>query len=504
MSKLDISVSDVLQRVKPVSIGPKPGSKGFAAGERPIEVAPMNARLEFGKFLARPTMRQTRAFASEAVALPETWSWRPDQIDPKVDTGARLAAKRSITPILNQALCGSCWAFALASAMSDCFVVAGKFLQLPEGAGDIPDSAISPTSILACFREGQAGCGGGNPAAAATEMQSKGVFGSSCYDYSWILDNKDFNGDAKGHFNADQLQEALDAALPNCGCVAPGGDRKKFTLKDVNTLPADTETNPDSEEALKNTWDTVRKWIWDNGSVVGGFVVYANFMVKNFDETDGVYFEDYPYEGKEKTVSGFHAVKILGWGVQKNCKRPDGSRKDTQYWMVANSWGTSWGDKGYWKMARYPDNPTSQFDVVVNVEGGQIGGFIVFKAGNVVTGNIPQVQPRFRETVNAERKRSGFYDFDLTVSNEPPVGPTTGGGAVSKEKTGVSTDYIIPIIIVLSLIGIAGYIIYMRREGSYQSVSNYSDIVTSVRRSVPYTGAYDYRPMKLFMRNSRR
>ena len=31
-----------------------------------------------------------------------------------------------------------------------------------------------------------------------------------------------------------------------------------------------------------------------------------------------------------------HAVKILGWGVENG----------VDYWLVANSWNTHWGDKG--------------------------------------------------------------------------------------------------------------------------------------------------------------
>ena len=33
---------------------------------------------------------------------------------------------------------------------------------------------------------------------------------------------------------------------------------------------------------------------------------------------------------------GNHAVKILGWG----------SKNGTDYWIVANSWNTDWGENG--------------------------------------------------------------------------------------------------------------------------------------------------------------
>lgn len=42
--------------------------------------------------------------------------------------------------------------------------------------------------------------------------------------------------------------------------------------------------------------------------------------------------------------SGGHAIKIIGWGTDAD------SGKD--YWLVANSWNDSWGEKGYFRILR--------------------------------------------------------------------------------------------------------------------------------------------------------
>ena len=433
MASIDLTLDQLIEKGKNIlKEQEEEGGKFKSASGKTIAIGPLVANANFSD-ISRPDLTATTKFASGAVTLPETWSWRPDQIDPKYDTGARLDAKRNISPVLYQALCGSCWAFALASAINDCFIVSGKYLQLPSGAGKTPTSAISPTALLSCVRDEYCkACEGGNPGWAAEVVQSKGVFSSTCLDYSWILDNKVFSGDALSHFNSPAaMTKAMNDALPNCGCLAEADTRKKFTITDVHTLPAalraDTDTT--TPTSLRNTWDNVRRWIWENGSVVACYVIFKNFLNKNdggrFAPTNGVYFEDYPYGGDGKEYSGLHAVRVLGWGVEKNCTLPGGGKADVPYWVAGNSWGEDWGDKGYFKIARYPYNKVAQFDTLINIQGGTIGGFVLFKAGEITEANIPLVQSQFQTSApNPQRKSAGFYKSEIKVDSVPPVTPS--------------------------------------------------------------------------------
>lgn len=63
-----------------------------------------------------------------------------------------------------------------------------------------------------------------------------------------------------------------------------------------------------------------------------GFTVYDDF----FSYKSGIY----KYNGTAKE-SGGHAVKLIGWGNQNG----------ENYWIAANSWGSGWGENGYFRIA---------------------------------------------------------------------------------------------------------------------------------------------------------
>lgn len=48
------------------------------------------------------------------------------------------------------------------------------------------------------------------------------------------------------------------------------------------------------------------------------------------------------YQHIHGSYLGSHYVRIIGWGIDNGIK----------YWLVANSWGESWGDKGFFKIRR--------------------------------------------------------------------------------------------------------------------------------------------------------
>jgi len=77
--------------------------------------------------------------------------------------------------------------------------------------------------------------------------------------------------------------------------------------------------------------NSIKENIFTKGPVETGFSVYEDFM--NYQ--GGI------YRRESSTVLGGHAVKVVGWGKEG----------DTEYWIVANSWGPKWGENGYFRIA---------------------------------------------------------------------------------------------------------------------------------------------------------
>lgn len=75
--------------------------------------------------------------------------------------------------------------------------------------------------------------------------------------------------------------------------------------------------------------------VYTAGPVSVAFEVYGNFR----DYKSGVYSSD---ECGNTAMDVNHAVLAAGYGVM------DGE----DYWLVKNSWGTDWGDEGYFRIER--------------------------------------------------------------------------------------------------------------------------------------------------------
>ena len=71
-----------------------------------------------------------------------------------------------------------------------------------------------------------------------------------------------------------------------------------------------------------------KKWLADTGPLVGCMAVYRDF----FNYTGGVYHH------VSGDLAGYHAIGVVGYSEAEQC------------WICKNSWGTGWGEAGWFKM----------------------------------------------------------------------------------------------------------------------------------------------------------
>jgi hypothetical protein len=114
-------------------------------------------------------------------------------------------------------------------------------------------------------------------------------------------------------------------------------DITKFTEKPPQTCYDDSLLHKTMNgERIEQTSDSIKQCLLDGYPVIFGFQVYDSFESETVAKTGIV---PMPNTTTEKLLGG-HAVLIVGF-TQLNGQ---------EYFIVRNSWGESWGDKGYFYM----------------------------------------------------------------------------------------------------------------------------------------------------------
>ena len=232
----------------------------------------------------KETFGHNNDIIDELMTQTETVADDMEIADPPKEFDGRKQWPKCIHPIRRQGKCGSCWAFALTEAISDRFCIKGR------------DVILSPQHLVACCRgSGFAGCNGGTSALAMNFLMKTGVVTEKCYPYT--------------------LQETR--VTPPCPSKCTGtGDWNKRYYCQVN-----------SGKVLRGKREEVKAEIVKNGPM-GTFFNYR----RSFNSyKSGIYTCTDPY------INTNHFMKVLGWGFSNGIN----------YWIIANSFGTAWGEQGY-------------------------------------------------------------------------------------------------------------------------------------------------------------
>jgi len=218
----------------------------------------------------------------------------------------------SISEIRDQGSCGSCWAFGAVEAMSDRICVASK--------GRVKAHLSAEDLVSCCYSCGD-GCNGGWPTEAWQYWVRYGIVtggnyntSEGCLDYSIEPCEHHTTGDRKP-------------------CGGEEGATPRCARKCQNTSVNYRKDRHYGKKSYQITGvENIQREIMTNGPVEVDFDVYEDFP----NYKSGV------YQYLTGEYMGGHAVRLLGWGEE------DG----TPYWLIANSWNSDWGDKGFFKIMR--------------------------------------------------------------------------------------------------------------------------------------------------------
>lgn len=403
----------------------------------------LNTDIDFSK-LPIPVINPAWAYAADNkdVVLPNNFSWGTITSD---DDEAIKSKKRLITTPQRQFQCGSCFAMATATCISDIFVVSGlKWNPM-----------VSTTFLMQNFKGNK--CDGGNPATLLMEIaSSSGVLSDHCVDYSWCSKNAICNEKESGHFDSEyRKRQQLSKLVTPKGCFFSQKDgmaipRNLYRIKNVRNIGL--SLGPKESERLNLLLKTIIRY---KGPIIMGFRVFGNFPVGRFTQINkGVYFDNDIsendnevkfYEGTLPSPVDKHACVIVGWGVERNVQvNNKGDIKDVPYWHCRNSFGVDWGNNGYFKYAMFPYN---QIGSPLSIPG--LGGFIAFEANGISQGTFsktPVVPPIL------ERPDSYYTSSEPTPLQPPLPGPEPPSLPIEKVNNNTTTLVIIVVAVIVILL----------------------------------------------------
>eukprot|EP00918_Siedleckia_nematoides_P063486 GHVU01138207.1.p1 GENE.GHVU01138207.1~~GHVU01138207.1.p1 ORF type:complete len:300 (-),score=14.60 GHVU01138207.1:236-1135(-) len=230
--------------------------------------------------------------------------------------------------------CGSCYSVAATYALQRRYQIAVNATDPSAAARMFERNGISPQATVSCSFYNQ-GCNGGYPYLVGKWAHDSGLHDSRCQAYSGTDD------------------------------ICPYSEKKSITQDESSFLRVSD----------RSACHDGNKWYAANYGYVGGAYEKCNERAimeevfragpvaaamdtpgQIFSYSDGV-FDTRPAKHTrtcEDNLGGLngweytnHAIAIVGWGEKQGS---DGQLK--KYWVVRNSWGPSWGKKGYMMFAR--------------------------------------------------------------------------------------------------------------------------------------------------------
>jgi Papain family cysteine protease len=254
----------------------------------------------------------------------------------------KIVLGSEIQPPLDQKTCGSCWAFAIATTMTDRWRMRTKgdpfstnidFDYSSGGKKTVPNQ-LSPFLIASCDfcdknsiikdilinnKQCNSECNGGVIQYGYNFIHDNGMISMVC--------NKDAQSYACHPYK--HISKMINSSY-FCW-VWQFGPTNQVHLYECDLL--------NDESRLEKNMENIQKNIYSYGPVTASFKVYQSFYNYFKNTPEGIYTSI----SSNDTLVGGHAISIIGWGENDS---------GVKYWICKNSWGLNWGDKGYFKILR--------------------------------------------------------------------------------------------------------------------------------------------------------
>ena len=265
---------------------------GWTAGETSIshlstEEFKQMLGLRFQKRIRLISKASTKSGNSILYTLPSSFDWRD------------YNGEDWITPIKNQQQCGSCYSFAMLGTLE-------TLIKLDQNDPDF-EIDLAEQYLVSCGPSGNrsgydyGGCIGNYTDYVCAFLGNTGAPDESCFPY-------------------DDVQQ--EGSEPSCGNACSDVESRVYKISSYSFIDSGGIGYVPSPEDIKA--------VLVNKPVPCGFLVYEDFQ----NYTGGV------YEPLPSQVSlGGHLVYVVGYDDSQSC------------WIVKNSWGTGWGESGFFKIA---------------------------------------------------------------------------------------------------------------------------------------------------------
>ena len=279
---------------------------------------------------SRPPQLVLSTLPSTSIAdseVPRNFDWR------------NIEGRSMVTADVNQHVpvyCGSCWIHGTLAMLNDRIKVARN--------AAFPDVMLSRQAAMNCVHDYQRpdaaapGCDGGDPMSILLHMTRSPLPDESCQPYEARNGVCDAAGQCRNCFHPEMLATP-GVPMPPAGFTSPGcfavSAGVRYGVREYGTVSGELR---------------MQKEIVSRGPIVCSLAADLTFLLSYREHLiDGEVYVDpsyFPDDGSPSPHNASeidHDVELTGWGVTST---------GVPYWVARNSWGTYWGERGWFKILR--------------------------------------------------------------------------------------------------------------------------------------------------------